>query len=174
MAANRRPVYNRKRNYNQPYIYGNNVRKAEVYPQRHTNQEDYRPKKVSRQVRKNRKNALHMNAGYVVFLTAAALIALVVCVNYLKLQSELTRNSKKITALQRELADKKEKNNTRLNNAQSSINLEEVRKKAVESMGMTHAKPEQTIEYRNPAGSYVRRYQNIPKNGFSRPTEDLK
>ena len=51
--------------------------------------------------------------------------------NYLQLRSDLIQRSKQITTLQRELADKKETNNTRLNNAMDSVNLEEVRKKDV-------------------------------------------
>ena len=64
-----------------------------------------RRKKVSRQVQKNRNRALHMNAAYVVFLAIAATIVLLLCVNYVRLQSELTKHSKNVTALQEELDD---------------------------------------------------------------------
>lgn len=175
MATKRRPAYNRQMYNGQAYVYGNTVRKPEVEPRRR--EELIRkeaPKRVSRQVRENRKNAMHMNAAYVVFLTVAAVIALVVCVNYLQLQSELSRNSKNITSLQKELAEKKEVNNTKLNNAMGSVNLEEVRKQAVESMGMTHARPEQIITYKNTAGNYVKQYKNIPKNGVSAQSDNVK
>lgn len=132
------------------------------------------PQRVSRQVRENRKQAMHMNAAYVVFLAIAAVIALVVCVNYLQLQSELSRNSKNITSLQKELAEKKEMNNTKLNNAMDSVNLEEVRKKAEGNMKMTHARPEQIITYKNPSGNYVKKFKNIPKNGVSAQSEQAK
>ena len=54
-----------------------------------------------------------MNASYVVFLTIAATIVLLLCVNYVRLQSELTQRSKRVTALQEELADLKEENTTK-------------------------------------------------------------
>ena len=54
-----------------------------------------------------------MSSAYVVFLTVAALMALIVCVNYVQLQSRITSRSKNITAMQEELADMKEENNTK-------------------------------------------------------------
>lgn len=174
MTTKRRPAYNRQMYNGQAYVYGNTVRKPEVVPRRYEEPIQKESKRVSKQVRENRRNAMHMNAAYVVFLTVAAVIALVVCVNYLQLQSELTRNSKNITSLQKELAEKKEINNTRLNNAEDSVNLEEVRKKAVESMGMTHARPEQIVTYKNSAGNYVKQYKNIPKNGVSAQSDNGK
>ena len=106
-TTGRRPSYNRKMYSGQTYVYGNTVRKPEVSPRRQETFVPEKPKKVSRQVRQNRREAMHMNAAYVVFLAAAAVIALFVCVNYLQLRSELTRHSNNITVLQRELADKK-------------------------------------------------------------------
>ena len=52
----------------QTYVYGNAVPKPEQAP----DQKPERPKKkVSRQVQKNRKKALRMSPGYVVFLSTA-------------------------------------------------------------------------------------------------------
>lgn len=167
MAVNRRPAYNRQTYSGQGYIYGNTVRKPEVVPKRREEVVPKTPKRVSKQVRKNRKSALHMNASYVVFLTIAAVAALFVCVYYLQLRAELTSRSNNITAMQQELADKKEVNNTKLNNAMDSVNLEEVRKKAIEELGMAHATPEQIITYKNQADNYVKKYKEIPKSGVS-------
>ena len=87
----------------QAYMYGNVVAKPEYEPKKNRSSVKRR-KKVSRQVQKNRNRALHMNAAYVVFLTIAATIVLLLCVNYVRLQSELTKHSKNVTALQEERA----------------------------------------------------------------------
>ena len=71
-----------------------------------------------------------MSSAYVVFLTVAALMALIVCVNYVQLQSRITSRSKNITAMQEELADMKEENNTKYNAIMDSVNLDEIRDKA--------------------------------------------
>ena len=138
----------------QAYMYGNIVTKPEYEPRRRKSSAKPK-KKVSRQVQKNRNRALHMNAAYVIFLAVAATVVLLLCVNYVRLQSELTRRSKHVTALQEELADLKEENTTKYNAVVDSVNLD----------GMTYAAADQIVEYDNPASDYVKQYENIPENG---------
>lgn len=173
-VTGRRPTYNRKMYSGQTYVYGNTVRKPEHYPERREVFAPEKPKKVSRQVRKNRRQAMHMNAAYVVFLAIAAIIALFVCVNYLQLRSELMRRSGEITVLQRELADKKEMNNTKWNNAVDSVNLKDVREKAMKEFGMSYAKPDQIVTYKSASGNYVKQYKDIPKSGISSESDTGK
>ena len=133
---------------------------------RNTSQEEpKRRKKVSHQVRKNRKKALHMSQGYVIFLAVAAICALLICVNYVNLQSKITKRSKNITAMQEELAGMREENTTRYNAVMDSVNLEEVRKTAQEKLGMVYAADAQIVEYQKPSSDYVKQYEKIPKEG---------
>ena len=122
-------------------------------------------KKVSRQVRTNQKRALRVSAGYVVFLTVAALLALVVCVGYVRLQAKITDTSKNLTAMQEELADLREENDTRYNAVMDSVNVEEIKEKAQKELGMVYATPDQVVEYESPSADYVKQYENIPEDG---------
>ena len=99
------------------------------------------------------------------FLSAAAILALVICVNYVKLQSRLTSYSKNIAALQGELADMREENHTKYNAVMDSVNLEEIREKAQEGLGMVYATPDQVVGYQRPSADYVKQYENIPEDG---------
>lgn len=147
----------------QMYVYGNTAPKPEYEPRR---QHVSKPqKKVSHQVRRNRRKALRINQSYVVFLSIAAILALIICVNYVQLQSRLTSHSKNITAMQKELANLKEENNTRYNAVMDSVNLDEIREKAQKKLGMVYASPEQVVEYQSPSSDYVKQYENIPKDG---------
>ncbi len=56
----------------------------------------------------NGKKALAMNRAYVIFLAVAAIFALILCVNYVQMQSRITSHSKEVSSLQKELADLKE------------------------------------------------------------------
>lgn len=156
-----------RRNYNtgshQSYVYGNVVTKPAYEPKRQY-EEPSREKRTSRQVRKNRKKALQMSPGYVMFLTVAAVIALVVCINYVQLQARITSSSKSITAMQEELAELKEENNTRYNAVMDSVNLEEVREKA-DKLGMVYATADQIVGYESPSSDTVKQYESIPENG---------
>lgn len=106
-----------------------------------------------------------MNPGYVMFLTLAAMLALVICVNYVKLQSRITKRSENITALQAELADMREENNTRYNFVMDAVNLDEIRTKAQNELGMVYASEDQIVEYSSPLADYVKQYGDIPENG---------
>ena len=167
MAAAKNRVNNgqqyRRRGSAAQYVYGNVAVEAE--PGYHEQSPEKPKKKVSKQVRKNRNQALHMNAAYVIFLTVAAVMAVIVCVNYVKLQSRITDRSKNITAMQKELANLKEENNAKLNAVMDSVNLDEIRDRAQNQLGMVYASPDQIVEYDNPATDYVKQFEEIPDDG---------
>lgn len=168
MAARHTSVTGRQRYVSagsRMYVYGNAVPKPQETPVPERRVRVRPRKKVTRQMQRNRKRALRMNRGYVVFLSAAAILALVICVNYVKMQSRLTSYSKNITALQKELANVKEENNTKYNAVMDSVNLEEIREKAEKDLGMVYASPEQVVEYKKPVTDYVRQYEDIPEDG---------
>lgn len=155
------------------YIYGNTVRQAEVMPQRQEEpRKEHKKKKLDRQILKNRRKAMRMNPAYVMFLSIAAVAALVVCVWYLQVRTELTSRTEHITELQQELADAKEENTTRYNVVMDSVNLEEVRDRAINDLGMGYATSDQIIEYQNPVNDYVKQYESIPKSGVLGQTTD--
>ena len=145
------------------YVYGNTVRKEIQVAPKHVEKQ---PKELSQHVQRNRSKALHMNRGYVMFLAVAALVALFACVQYLRLQSEVSEHSAYITSLQRELETKKETNTTKYNSIVNSMNLEEIREKAMNELGMVYAATEQVIEYQNPTGNAVTQYSSIPESGI--------
>ena len=149
----------------QAYIYGNVVQQPKVAPRRREEIEPSQPKRVSRQVKKNRRNAVRMSARYVIFLSAAAVLALFVCIQYLSLQSEIAVRSQNITSLQKELASAKEENTTKYNAITDSVNLEDVRNRAVNELGMVYASAGQVIQYKSLSSDYVKQYQEIPENG---------
>lgn len=157
--------YRRRRNGTSPYVYGNVATQTEISPDYHEQSPERPKKKVSSQVRRNRKLALHMNSAYVIFLAVAAVMALVVCVNYVELQSRITNRSKSVTAMQEELANLREENNAKYNAVMDSVNLDEIRDRAQNQLGMVYASPEQIVEYENPATDYVRQLEEIPDDG---------
>ena len=63
-----RQAYSYNRTTRQAYVYGNVAAQPEYEPRRRK-EEPKRRKKVSHQVRKNRKKALHMSQGYAVSYT---------------------------------------------------------------------------------------------------------
>lgn len=151
--------------YEQAYMYGNAVPKPQMDPGRHRERSPKRSRKLSIQTKRNRRKAQSVNKAYVMFLAVAAVVALIVCVNYIKLQSSITSRAENITALQEKLADLKESNNTKYNSIMDSVNLEDVSKKAQEELGMVPASSDEIVTYDQPATNYVDQKEEIPESG---------
>ena len=66
---------------------------------------------------------------------------------YIKLQSDVTSTSREIAELEKELTEKKAQNAAAYNEINDSISLEEVRKRAIEDLGMKSADRDQVVIY---------------------------
>lgn len=167
--ATRRTAVRGTTRYRNMYVYGNAVEKEQVLPKRRQEtRQDVRPvreNRTSRQVRKNRNRALSINPAYAGFLAVAAVFAVLVCVCYLRLQADIVNRSENITYLQEELAAITEANDTAMHAAEDSLNLEEVRAKAVNELGMVYSAQGRVVEYDAPAKESVKQYSDIPSNG---------
>lgn len=154
-----------KKNYNyrmDPYIEGNVVRKPErvnAVPQRR--QEEIKPS-VSKKTRKNREKAQQINFAYVLFLLAAAVATLFVCVKFLQLQAESTTRRKAVASLESQLSTLKMENDAAYEEAVSSVDLERVKDIAVNELGMVYADQGQIITYDSQDSDYVRQYESVP------------
>ena len=163
-TANRRTVYrpsanNAYRRTNQMYVQGNTARKLQAVPSQY---ERTTIKKDNRAVQKNRDKALHMNVGYVLFLVAAMMMAGLMLTWYLTLQSDITNSIKNVARLESELNSLKLDNDERYSGINSDINLEEVRRVAIQELGMQYAREGQIITYNGEDNDYVRQTGDIP------------
>ena len=155
------------------YVYGSAVPKQETLPRR-TAKEKPVWKQTSSQVKKNRNRALGINSAYAVFLSVAAVLAVFICVFFLRLQSDIVNQAETITALQEELNMLTEENDTAYQAAEDSVDLEEVRRKAVNELGMVYAAQGSVVEYESPAEDYVKQYSEIPENGILAKSGDAE
>jgi hypothetical protein len=54
------------------------------------------------------------------------------------------------------------------------VNLEEIREKAINELGMVYASDSQVIEYDNPTGDYIKQYDQIPEEGVLANSADVQ
>lgn len=141
------------------YVQGNTVRKTQ--PVRRMPAEP--KKKVNNNVRKNRERAKHMSPGYVLFLGAALMAAGIILVYYIGLQSDITNSVKNIASLERQLNDLKVANEEDYSRINSSVDLEEIRRIAIQELGMQYAKEGQIISFASENSDYVKQMAEIPK-----------
>lgn len=118
-------------------------------------------KSVSR--RRQTVKAAPMNMGYIAVMAAAFLIVCGVLTSYIKLQSDITNHVKNISTLESRLNELRLANDETYTKIMSSIDLEEVKRIAVNELGMKYAKEGQVIQYTGEGNDYVRQYSDIPK-----------
>ena len=155
-TANRSRTANSR---NQYYVQGNTVRRLDV-----TKEIEGQPtKKVSHTARKNRERAKHMNAGYVLFLCIAMVITGITLTNYIGLQSDITNSVKHISTLEKQLNDLKLANAEEYSRITSSVNLEEIKRIAIQELGMQYAEEGQIVPFTSRNNDYVKQMADIPQ-----------
>lgn len=158
----RRPEF--KTNY---YVDGSTVRRLEGEPeerrQRQLEKEARERRKVNRHAaRRNQEKALYMNLGYVLFCTLAVLITCVICVTYIRLQSDITNRLKHISKLESQIADLRMENDAAIKRIDLSTDLEAVKEKAIHELGMKYAGKGQIIYYSVEDSDFMNQYSDIP------------
>ncbi len=103
-----------------------------------------------------------MNPGYVLFLAVAMTVMVAVSGLYLKLQSELTTRIKHVASLKSEVLELKGKNDAEQKRIDTSINLDEIRRKATEELGMVYPSKNQIMFFDVDSNDYMNQYQDIP------------
>ena len=121
--------------------------------------------RLSEQERANRERSMQMNFGYVAFLAVSAVISVLICVNYLKLQSEYTALQKQATGLEVSLSQLKLDNDEEYNRIMAGVDMEHVKEVAMDRLGMVYASLDQIVTYDAADRDYVKQYQEIPENG---------
>ena len=140
--------------YTDGVIEGNTVRKVSAVPQE---------RELRRtQIEAVRERSLSMNLRYVLFLAVAAVAVVTICVYFLKLQATSTQLQKKTVSLQTTLKDLKIENDIVYNEIISGIDLEDVREKAMEELGMSYPAQSQITYYDAASSDYVKQYEEIP------------
>ena len=82
---------------------------------------------------------------------------------YISLQSQITGSVKKIAALESQLNTLKQENDEAYNRANGNLDLDEIKRIAIQEYGMTYATDGQIVTYSDGGGNdYVRQVAPIP------------
>lgn len=134
------------------YVVGNVVRAPEYY------EEQVRTQR--RKPARARRPAV--NRRRMMMLAVISVMMVAACIFYLKIKSDISIQAEKINSLESQISALREENNDRYNRINESINLNEVRNRAVNELGMTYVKDSQVITYKSPQEDYVNQREAIP------------
>ena len=139
-----------------PYVYGNTARALQPIEK-----EIRSPRKHSTKARKNIDRDTGMNPGFMLFMTLAMVLTGVVCVQYIRLQSSLTTYVSDLSAMEIELQELRAENDDYESRIKGAIGLENIKKRAMDELGMTYASDDQIIVYNSDGTDYVRQFVSL-------------
>ncbi len=145
---------------NNVYVQGNTARKLQTVP---SYEREETVKRVSNRTRKNRERAKHMNIVTVLTMATAMVVAGMILTWYLILQSDITNSIKRIASLESQLNEMKRENDENYNRITSNIDLEEVKRVAIQELGMRYAEEGQIITFNGEGSDYIRQTGDIPE-----------
>lgn len=102
-----------------------------------------------------------MNPGYILFLTISMMITGYFCIQYLQLQADITNRVQNVAKLESQYNELKLANDETESRLKDAVGLEEIKKRAMEELGMQYAKEDQIVIYTSEESDYVRQYADI-------------
>jgi len=162
-------------NYRTSYTHGNTARKLHAVPDiaeeeiiRKQPKPQTRPQRQQqpqtrpqRQVRRAPKGMQSISFTSLLVLAAASIATVYVCVEYLKLQYEVTAMEKNIIAMEKELTALTNENDAAYEAINTAFDLDYVYRVAVEELGMVYPKDNTVITFKSSGVDYVRRYEDM-------------
>lgn len=118
-------------------------------------------RRESAAVRRKRDRRKHMNLPYVVFLSFAMFVTGLALISYLNMQSEMTLAVENVAKLESQLNDMRLTNDEQLQRINSAISMDEIKRIAVEELGMTYAKEGQVVAISSEGSDYVRQMESL-------------
>ena len=150
---------------NSQYVYGSAVRQPERAPQRQPERRPVRrvEERPATQPRRRVAKQNKFSIPFFMFLMCTMAFCGMVLVNYVSIRSEITASNEEITMLESTLNDMRLENDEDYSRIKNSIDLEEIKMKAIGKLGMTYATEGQIIYYTEMDDDYVRQVSDIPK-----------
>lgn len=105
---------------------------------------------------------MNMGRGYIVFLALVCALATGACVHYLKLTAQVTEMRSAVAKKEILLNELKADNDAYYSDVLAGMDLEEIRDKAINELGMQYASEDQIMYYTPGNNNYVRQYQDVP------------
>lgn len=161
------------------YVDGTTARKLQAVPDYADNSDyyddyDYAEEKRRReqtyQERKRRERAANrrrektrtMDGISLIILVAAVAVTFYVCLQYIKVQTDITALSKSIAVKESQVVTMKKDNNAALEEISRTFDLSYVYKIATKELGMVFPDEDQVIKYDSSKSDYVKQFEEIP------------
>lgn len=112
---------------------------------------------------RSREKVMHMNRRYALFLGLLVAAMTLSLIGYIKLMSDISATNRKISTLESQLSELRSSNNEVYNEITGNVDLEEIRRIAIDEFGMNYADQDQIVVYSESKGDSVRQIADIDR-----------
>ena len=146
------------------YTDGNTVRKVATAVPKTVEPERKQEKRVDTHKRtyKNPNEGLTISIPYVMFLFVAACAVIVLCMQYINLNSEINKVSDSIISMEKSIDTLKAQNDAVEYEIDSSVDMETIIKTATEELGMVQVNENSIRFYTSTEGEYMKQFTDVP------------
>lgn len=142
------------------YNYGTAARKADVRTAIYEAPNHQVLRELEGEKKKSRK--MRMSFLYVAFLALSVGLLGKSLISYVQLQADITASNNRISNYESTLNNLTLANDDEYSKMVNAVDLEEVKRIAVEELGMVYADESQIITYQRENSDYVRQLKDIP------------
>ena len=126
-----------------------------------------RRRQSKRSSRKSQKELSSINMASCVILIFAITITLFTCIDFIKIQAEVSSLNTRIIQSEKELSNLKDENRIRKAQLDASVDLNEIYDVASNELGMVVPNDDQVIYFESVKSGFVKQYENIPASAES-------
>ncbi len=112
---------------------------------------------------RSREKVMQMNRKYALFLGLLVAAMTFSLIGYIKLMSDISATNRKISTLESQLSELRSSNNEVYNEITGNVDLEEIRRIAIDEFGMNYADQDQIVVYSESKGDSVRQIADIDR-----------
>ncbi len=154
--------------YDKYYTEGNAVRRVRPDSDVYENPlREERRRQSKRSSRKSQKELSSINMASCVILIFAITITLFTCIDFIKIQAEVSSLNTRIIQSEKELSNLKDENRIRKAQLDASVDLNEIYDVASNELGMVVPNDDQVIYFESVKSGFVKQYENIPASAES-------
>ena len=112
---------------------------------------------------RSREKVMQMNRRYARFLGLLVAAMTLSLIGYIKLMSDISATNRKISTMESQLSELRSSNNEVYNEITGNVDLEEIRRIAIDEFGMKYADQDQIVVYSESKGDSVRQIADIDR-----------
>lgn len=122
---------------------------------------DEPPHKVDPIVARNQQKALYLTFPYVLFMSVSFIVVAFIAIAMVHAQENLKEQVNLSSKLESRYVTLKNENDANYDRIYSSVDMVEIKRKAIEELGMHYPTEGQIVHYTNTLDDYVRQYKDI-------------